>query len=575
MLQNIQSLLALAHHSFQGAKEGTLRHEQIVYGKVNKIYPNHTAVVQIGRHSFVAKLETPLTVNAQYWFQVLYDNQTLTLKVLEQFEQPLLDSQNKEEYAAEQLLKKWSLSDDAGRLLRFLLKQNLPIIKKHLLQAAQWIEKTEYTDAALQAIKLIYENNLPFTKETFEAMKSLGNSQPFYKQLIYVRDVLESLPQRTETVQKLLEKLNMLLEGQVKGTAKQWNLSLLAHWLNTKQTDAQQAFSLLQKLGIFPQERTEKDILQTAGKQLFEAEQSSPDSTGVKKQLAEIVARLQTALRLENNEQYERQFRFLLSLLQTEEINETKLIEQYKSLLFDKHLSKSERQLLETIILNDMDDWNGSVGDRLAKEMKQMIQSLGLQYEADLQSAVKAKTMKDASFDELKPLLLKVLQEFSSHSVVKEAVEPVIHRLTAQQLLSQEQGPIQHIFLQLPLRLGEQLTDVTVQWHGKKQENGQIDPNYCRILFYLQLPFLKETIIDVHIQKRVVNISIMTEVTGLEPIIASMQPMLKENFEKLRYKLSAVKVVQPVKQHQRDDSLLRFSAVQLTQGTYSGVDYRI
>jgi hypothetical protein len=573
MLQNIQSLLA--HHSFQGAKEGTLRHEQIVYGKVTKIYPNNTAVVQIGRHSFVAKLETSLTANAQYWFQALYDNQMLTLKVLEQLEQPLLDSKNKEEHAAEQLLKKWNLSDHAGRLLRFLLKQNLPIIKKHLFQAAQWIEKTEHTDAALQAIKLIYENNLPFTKETFEAMKALGSSQPFYKQLIHVRDVLESLPQRTETIQKLLEQLNTLLKGQMKITAKQWTLSLLEHWLNTKQMDAQPAFSLLQKLGILPKETTEMDLLQTAGKQLFEAKPSSPHSTEVKKELAEIIARLQTAIRLENNEQYERQFRFLLSLFQTEEINEAQLVEQYKSLLFDKNLSKSEHQLLETIISNDMDDWSVSAGDRIAKEMKRMIQSLGLQYEADLQSAVKAKTMKDASFDELKPLLLKALQEFSSNSAVKEAVEPAIHRLTAQQLLSQEYGTIQHIFLQIPLRLGEQLTDVTVQWHGKKRKNGEIDPNYCRILFYLQLEFLKETIIDVHIQNRVVNISIMTEMTSLQPIISAMQPMLKENLEKLRYKLSSVKVVQAEKPDQRDNSALRFSLAQLVQGTYSGVDYRI
>jgi hypothetical protein len=573
MLPNIQSLLA--HNSFQGAKEGTLRHEQVVYGKVNKIYPNNTAVVQVGRHSFVAKLETSLTANEQYWFQVLYDNQMLTLKVLEQFEQPILDSKNKEKHAAEQLMKKWSLSDKAGRLLRFLLKHNLPIIKNHLLQAAQWLEKTEHIDAALQAIKLIYENNLPFTKETFEAMKALGNSQPFYKQLIHVRDVLESLPQRTETIQKLLEQLNMLLEGQAKITAKQWNLSLLSHWLSTKQTDAQPAFSLLQKLGLLPHEKTEMELLQTVEKQLFEAKHSPMSSIEVKKELAKFVVRLQTAMRLENNEQYERQFRFLLSLFQTEEINEVQLVERYKSLLFNKHLSKSEHQLLEAIMANDTDDWSVNGGDRLAKEIKQIIQSLGLQYEADLQSAVKAKMMKDVSFDELKPLLLKVLQEFSSNSIVKEAVESTIYRLTAQQLLSQEHGPIQHIFLQIPLRLGEQLTDVTVQWHGKKRENGQMDPNYCRILFYLQLPFLKETIIDVQIQNRVVNISIVTEMMGLEPLVTAMQPMLKENLEKLRYKLSAVKVVQAEKQNQRDDSSLRFSAVQLVHGTYSGVDYRI
>ncbi|WP_052659469.1 hypothetical protein [Bacillus alveayuensis] len=446
ILQNIHSLLS--RESVQGVKDTTLRHEQIVYGRVSKIYPNHTAVVQIGDHSFIAKIETSLTANAQYWFQVFYDNETLTLKVLEQLERPLLDSKNKEELAAEQLMKKWGLSDHAGRLLRFLLKQNLPIIKKHLLQAAQWLEEAEHTDVALQAIKFIYENNLPFTKETFAAMKALGSSQSLYKQLTVVRDALLSLPERTKTIQKLLEQLNRLL-------------------------------------------------------------------------------------------------------------------------------SKSERQLLETIISNGIDGWGAWEGERLAKEIKQIIASLGLQYEADLQSAVKGKTAKDISFDGLKPLLLKVLQEFSSHSVVKEAVEPAIHRLTAQQLLSQEHGPIQHIFLQIPWKFGEQLTDVTVQWHGKKQKNGQIDPNYCRILFYLQLSFLKETLIDVHIQNRIVNISIMTETTGLQPIITAMQPMLKESLERLSYKLSAVKAVQLEKQNQRDDSALRFSAAQFIQGTYSGVDYRI
>jgi hypothetical protein len=484
ILQNIHSLLS--RESVQGAKDTTLRHEQIVYGRVSKIYPNHTAVVQIGNHTFIAKIETSLTANAQYWFQVFYENETLTLKVLEQLERPLLDSKNKEELAAEQLMKKWGLSDHAGRLLRFLLKQNLPIIKKHLLQAAQWLEKAEHTDVALQAIKLIYENNLPFTKETFAAMKALGSSQPLYKQLIVVRDALLSLPERTETIQKLLKQLNRLFEGQEKITAKQW--------------------------GLFHTE---------------------------------------------------------------EEINETQLAERYPSLLSNKHLSKSEAQLLETVVANGMNDGSVSAVDRLAKQLKQIIQSLGLQYEADLQSAAKAKTMKDVSFDELKPLLLKVMQELSSNSGVKEAVESIIRRLTAQQLLSQEHGPLQHIFLQIPWKFGEQLTDVTVQWHGKKQKNGQIDPNYCRILFYLQLPFLKETLIDVHIQNRVVNISIMTETTGLQPIITAMQPMLKENLERLRYKLSAVKAVQLEKQNQRDDSALRFSAAQFIQGIYSGVDYRI
>lgn len=95
----------------------------------------------------------------------------------------------------------------------------------------------------------------------------------------------------------------------------------------------------------------------------------------------------------------------------------------------------------------------------------------------------------------LKPLLLKLLNEQIPASI-KEMAEQVLNRITAQQILSQENGPIQNLLLTLPINLGSTQTDLTLQWSGRKTKDGKIDPDYCRVLFYLELERLKETVID-------------------------------------------------------------------------------
>lgn len=43
---------------------------QIINGKVIRFLPNDMAIVQIGSQKLMAKLETSLTANQQYWFEV-------------------------------------------------------------------------------------------------------------------------------------------------------------------------------------------------------------------------------------------------------------------------------------------------------------------------------------------------------------------------------------------------------------------------------------------------------------------------------------------------------------------------
>lgn len=199
-----------------------------------------------------------------------------------------------------------------------------------------------------------------------------------------------------------------------------------------------------------------------------------------------------------------------------------------------------------------------------AKHMKALIKALGLEYEANV-----AKDVQTArAMDGLKPLLLRVQQERGDETLTKQ-VDTLIHRLTGQQLLSHEQGPIQPLFIQLPFLFGNERTDVTIHWQARKKQNGEIDPHYCRLLFYLQLPVLKEITVDVRIQNSIVHVSLFNDTPQLETIVSLMQPMLKERLVACGYTLSTVKVVTPSEQKQSDALFLR------VLNNYSGVDYRI
>ncbi|MDP1417945.1 hypothetical protein Q8G35_05930 [Peribacillus simplex] len=47
-----------------------MKNGQILFGKVNKVFPNQTAEVQISHQKMIATLDIPLRTGEKYWFQV-------------------------------------------------------------------------------------------------------------------------------------------------------------------------------------------------------------------------------------------------------------------------------------------------------------------------------------------------------------------------------------------------------------------------------------------------------------------------------------------------------------------------
>ncbi|MCM3441116.1 hypothetical protein [Metabacillus halosaccharovorans] len=184
-------------------------------------------------------------------------------------------------------------------------------------------------------------------------------------------------------------------------------------------------------------------------------------------------------------------------------------------------------------------------------------------------------TIKDITneIQALRELLLVVSKEGEGLAKVKDQIDSLIQRLNGQTLLQQDLGPTTQMITQVPL-FPLSNSDLTIQWHGKKQENGKIDPSFCRILFYLQLPTLKEMMVDVQIQNRVITISITNNFENIKPIISNYSEGLKELLNEMDYKLSAIHVKpfdtsanQPLHKEQ----------VSITSGfgPYTGVDVKI
>ncbi|MCL6586349.1 MAG: hypothetical protein K6T72_07535 [Anoxybacillus sp.] len=210
-----------------------------------------------------------------------------------------------------------------------------------------------------------------------------------------------------------------------------------------------------------------------------------------------------------------------------------------------------------------VDDQQGETKDVLLHAVAKHIRSTGLEYEAN-----DAKHMQlPQALEGLKPLLLRAKQEISDETTAKR-IDTLIDRLTGQQLLSYENGPIQPLFIQLPFLFGKQ-TDVTIHYQTRKKQNGELDPHYCRLLFYLQLPALKEIAVDVRIQHSIIHVSIWNDTPQLEHIVALTQPLLKERLASFGYTLSTVKVNKTPAKKGRDELFSRIL------NNYSGVDYRI
>lgn len=130
--------------------------------------------------------------------------------------------------------------------------------------------------------------------------------------------------------------------------------------------------------------------------------------------------------------------------------------------------------------------------------------------------------------------------------LVKDSVTPLPKdALDTIKVQKSPDGFIEQFYTQVPIQIGQENVECSIQWNGRKRKDGKIDPDNCRILFFVELTNLGEIIVDLQFQNRKIQLVMVNSTQDLKELAHSHFSLLKENLQKLNFQLSVLKVVQP------------------------------
>lgn len=575
---------------------------QIFQGYIMKFFPNNLATLQIGNMNVSARLEAPLSAGQSYWFEVIQGNGIPRLRVLDDNvirDQQPTRSEGRSTITVQQLLSQMGLALNKTNelLMRHLMAEQLPFSKDMIQQGGQLLNQVNHVNReGVQILHTLIERNLPLTADTFFAIKALNQSNTsLTNQMNGLLDELQNGVKQNPTLQSFVNGIRSVLNEANIHSSKQPILQLLTNLATNQPGELSQgSIQLLQRMGILPQNVTESQVYEQ-----FKVAILNPKNAETVRSLWPFLQNSGTGgLRLESldsktmyqlfmsrleipggNDGVGRMNQLLSLFQQNANADETtRQLSQIKNEF--NQLNQNERTALEQLIRNSVDnerlpnEQRSSIGTQIAR----IISAIGYQQERELMQFFQGQNVEQlgANGEKLKNLLLH-LNQMDISSSLKTKVESLLYRVTGQQLLASDQvGPLQHVAVQIPLQLGSFMSELTIQWEGKKKSNGEIDGDHCRILFYLELESLKETIVDVQIQKRIMSIQIFNEQDRPTTLIDMLFPLLKEKLADFSYQLTSLKwkkIEEASKLAKAKENVPIHSYQQ--QGQYQGVDFRV
>ena len=558
-----------------------MKEGQVIHGTIKNLFPNQTAEVQIGNQKIIAKLETPLKTGDAHFFQVTKAAPEIQLKVVT----GPLSGGNSLAHQSQQLLQAMNLSksSEMQAIIQFFIKEQLPISKEILIQAEQLIKNlppNATLKGGLEAIQKMIELKIPMTSKMFDTLLSGKTTTGFPSLITNLKTALQQeqqlSPSQKEAIVQNLQKIGEPFHLPVAGALLGKQLQTL---LNTQLPSAVR-LPILQQLinaSILPSEATLNNpvpisnnpaLKQTAGEIISKLMQPNIENKLVVEQLRSWIQnqpllsssqKEQVLMNIKEGEaktnlvahslvkvfsEQSQQAVFkidsngltpkdhLVSILgkgmTINSINQT--LEQLTNLNKDSPLIQFRNQAEQTV-LSQLD------GKAFEMAMKETLKMLGYSYEGKLASG-KDEVRQLAS--QLKPQLVELLQMPNISAIVRDGAESIISRMNGLQLLSGENGPQHQLLMQVPLEFLGKRMDATLEWNGRMKEDGKIDSDFARIMFYLQLDSLKETVVDMQVQNKIVTINLFNDDQTIETIANKLKPTLKEGLATAGYQLSGI-----------------------------------
>lgn len=603
-----------------------LREGQVFHGSIKQLYPGQTAEIQVGANKLVAKLETPLKAGDAHYFQVTSTSGQVELKVVTG---PMSQAMNSQQQM-NQLLDTMNLSKTAEMrgVLAHLLKNDLPIARDQLIQAESWMKSlpNQVTkEVALQAIGRMLESKMPFTNDVFQAL--IHGSKPtgmngaltnLMQQLTQDQSInvnaKKTIIQQLQTIEKPLQAevggnilakiVQTLTDTSAPATNKMQMLNVLknagiigpnatlANWSTSQTTShlvANQMINAGQLLSHISNSQPQQisQLIQDVKQWVAQEPTLTTDQKMQLQQLADRLAQLPPSKQVldifgkQMNEQLQKAFSQnqltqpslqneqgmtpkdqLFSLIKPDQTQFNASFRQLAQMASQSNMAfiQATTAEAEQLVQSNLD------GRSMEQAMKTVMRGLGLNYEAMLATAKGDQI--DALAQTLKPQLLNLLQDAQISPALRDSAEVVLARLNGMQLLSTENGHQQQLVMQVPLEFLGKKMDATLQWNGRMKDDGKIDANYARVLFYLQMEALQETVIDMQVQNRIVTVTVFNENTRLDRLAEPLKAVLKKALAEKDYHLSGVfmktfeKDIQPIQKEPTNDG-------------YDGVDIRI
>ncbi|MFZ3576589.1 hypothetical protein [Virgibacillus sp. DJP39] len=583
---------------------------QIVQGKIVKLFLNNKAQIQIGSHSMVAQLEASLTISENYHFQVKSNTDVTHLKVIGQ---QLQRNMNADTNA---LLKDLGLKTTRLNmaLTQQLTKDKVPFDREQLVKAFHLLEGSSNKPQALSVIKNMIQSKLPLNEAVFQAI-STKSTTGFTEQLSGLLQQMRQDPKPTPLKQMLVEKLSnftnqtdlnkglLIKHIMAEIEANQTNFLTSAKtiglvdekvdfssWKNEWQNlvrknvgdvPVQTVKTTNQSLTSFslPFNLNNSEVLTFLGEIVENKEPIIRQTQTILQQFSAAIKKatiyqtpladddfLKLKIQIESKLlplMPDKQQLHVETLLKNNPTSLAALESTLKTLSSKQNYEQIEQLVNNTKRGNEL--LLSKPNEQFLSQINRVLQSAGFAHEYNI-----ANDLPEQQTATIKSMIIQLLQQ--SDGAINERAQQLLHFINGMQIQSVTETPN---FLQASLLVpGEKLSlnkDLQLEFKGKKTESGKIDPDYCRILFYLDLTNLRETVIDMNVQKRAVSVTIFNDNTSILEGAQAVKAVLKEGLGKLDYHLSTV-LVKPLKQMDPDKER---AAVKTENNSYQGVDYRI
>ncbi|MCF6094341.1 hypothetical protein L1765_10235 [Microaerobacter geothermalis] len=506
---------------------------QIFKGKVLKLFPDQMALVRIGGTQVMAKLETPLSVHEETWLQVLPQSNPIALKVVSGRQNRTGNQMGND--ASPNHIKVSELLDSLGitptknseEIVQYVVKNRLPLTKEMIL---------------------FFRNAFQIASESKEPLSSAALRESWYKSAQIILD--KNLPLTEET----LKSVQMIINGPSIG-------SLIDKLMNA-----------IKVLEIPSQQAADQSSSQSQQIQVMNRSQAEPQQAQVSN-LSQVQSQ-----QFPFSEQSQFIEQAIVQLRGKKPVNDgvNKLIQQLIRVL----------ELIKGFPRMDQDNNHSAIEAIKPSEsfLPQMIRKLGLAYESHVKQILFQPDAVQVP-ETLKGELLRlfsVLERADIHETLqprettqlKDAAVKLIQNLNGQQILSRndQNHPFVNYLFQIPFSTasGEYRT-LYLQMEFKKSSVGKhIDSDNCRILFFLQLDQLGDTLLDVNILNRLISIQLHTNHPMVTKVAKFFQGILSINLEKYNYRLSSMKV-----SSFPEEKVEEKKEMKTYQRRYRGVDIRI